>query len=62
MSKSSIDILQVSIGLAHIVIVSVERGIFSWGDNSYGQLGHGDLEAREHPTEIVLLRGKSIVK
>ena len=51
-----------SIGLAHIVIVSVERGVFSWGDNSYGQLGHGDLEAREHPTEIVLLRGKSIVK
>jgi len=52
----------VSVGLAHIVIVSTERGVFSWGDNSFGQLGHDDFEAREHPTEIVLLRGKSIVK
>ncbi|XP_066917979.1 uncharacterized protein [Clytia hemisphaerica] len=57
-----IQVAEVSVGLAHIVIVSVERGVFSWGDNSYGQLGHGDFEAREHPTEIVLLRGKSIVK
>ena len=40
----------------------MERGIFTWGDNSYGQLGHGDLEPREMPTEVILLRGKSIIR
>lgn len=53
---------QVSIGLGHIVGVSIERGIYTWGDNSYGQLGHGDLEPRENATEVVLLRGKSVVR
>lgn len=57
-----IQIAEVSIGLGHIVGVSIERGIYTWGDNSYGQLGHGDLEPRENATEVVLLRGKSVVR
>ena len=53
---------QISIGLGHIVGVSLDHGVFAWGDNSYGQLGLGDLEPRDKATEVALLRGKSITK
>lgn len=58
----SLIYLQVAVGLGHIVAVSQERGVFTWGDNSYGQLGHGDFKSRAHATEVVLLRGKSIMR
>jgi len=57
-----IQITEVAIGLGHIVLVSVERGVYTWGDNSFGQLGHGDYEPRSEATEVELLRGKSITR
>ena len=51
-----------AVGLGHIVVVSVERGVFTWGDNTYGQLGHGDYLPRSHATEVLLLRGKSVIR
>lgn len=45
-----------------MVAVSADRGVLTWGDNSYGQLGLGDLEPRDKPTEVAFLRGKSIVR
>ena len=54
--------LQVAVAVSHVIVVSMERGIFSWGDNTYGQLGHGDQKERQTPQEIEALRGKSIFR
>ena len=34
--------------------------VFSWGDNSYGQLGHGDQTKRNSPSKVSQLDGKEI--
>ena len=31
--------------------------VFSWGDNGYGQLGHGDKESRRVPTKVAAFNG-----
>lgn len=45
-------IVQLSCSRNHCLAVSSTRRVFSWGDNSYGQLGHGDLRNRLTPTHI----------
>jgi alpha-tubulin suppressor-like RCC1 family protein len=34
--------------------------VYSWGDNKFGQLGHGDRKTRNQPTRVEALDGKSI--
>lgn len=34
--------------------------IFSWGDNQFGQLGHGDLRSRKLPTQLQSLKRKQV--
>uniref|UniRef100_A0A914KP54 non-specific serine/threonine protein kinase n=2 Tax=Meloidogyne TaxID=189290 RepID=A0A914KP54_MELIC len=36
--------------------------VYSWGDNSFGQLGHGDKRKRQFPTLIELLESKDVYK
>ena len=38
-----------------------EREVFSFGQNSYGELGHGHTEERRVPVRIEFCRGKNIV-
>ena len=54
--------LQVSIGNDHVLVVTVERMVYSWGDGSKGQLGHGNLESKLKPCMVDTLKGKSIIK
>ena len=49
-------ILSVAAGLWHSLAVGVDGGCYSWGTNSYGQLGQEGPE-RETPTRIDALRG-----
>jgi len=42
----------VSAGLYHTVLVNEKGKVFTWGDNTYGQLGLGTLENAESPTEV----------
>ena len=37
---------------AHVVVVDESGQAWSWGNNEYGQLGHGDTLARRLPTPI----------
>jgi len=39
----------------------MERIVYSWGENSCGQLGHGHLEAVASPLPVDALKGKSII-
>ena len=36
--------------------------VYSWGNNEYGQLGHGDCRDRKLPTQILALKKKEINK
>lgn len=51
-----------AVGEDHVIVVTMERMIYTWGDNSKGQLGHGDLEYRDRPDLVEALKGKSIIR
>lgn len=52
----------VSIGFAHVVVVTQEGMAYSWGEGGHGQLGHGDTISRSEPQLVEALRGKSITR
>ena len=42
--------------------IFLENGqVYSWGNNSNGQLGHGDTEDRNTPTLISFFKGMNVV-
>ena len=51
-----------AVGVSHVAVVTLERAVYTWGDNSKGQLGHGDFTARKRPTLVDALKGKSITR
>ncbi len=51
-----------AVGEDHVTVVTTERMVYTWGDNSKGQLGHGDLEYRNRPRLVEALKGKSIIR
>ena len=54
--------LQTAVGQDHVIVVTTESQVYSWGDGCQGQLGHGDLEPRDKPTIVNSLVGKSIIR
>ena len=53
---------QIVVGFYHTAALTKEGKLFTWGRNSYGQLGHGDKEHRQIPTKVESLDGLVIVK
>ncbi|XP_048580556.1 uncharacterized protein LOC5518663 isoform X2 [Nematostella vectensis] len=53
---------EVSVGQSHVAVVTLERAAYTWGDNSRGQLGQGDLVNRDKPTLVDTLKGKAITR
>lgn len=60
------EILSVSLGGYHALLMTSDLRIFAWGDNGWGQLGTGDEVSRYLPIEITnnfqLLNDEFIVK
>ena len=55
--------LQVSVSTSHIVALTSDLLVFTWGDGRRGQLGHGELETwRSRPEAVESLKTKSITK
>ena len=46
------NFIQVELGYAHSIAITSERRVFTWGNNSFGQLGDGTTTDRLIPTEI----------
>ncbi|XP_071479348.1 uncharacterized protein [Diadema antillarum] len=59
---SILKIRQVAVSSTHVALVTYERVVYSWGEGTKGQLGHGDLEPRKNPTSVEALKGKSITR
>ena len=43
---------KVACGMLHTVLLDGEGGVWTWGAGKWGQLGHGDLEARWAPQRV----------
>eukprot|EP01135_Chromosphaera_perkinsii_P006128 Nk52_evm1s412 gene=Nk52_evmTU1s412 len=43
---------KVSFGKDHIAVLTTEMEVYTWGDSSYGQLGHGDTVPHKKPRRI----------
>jgi alpha-tubulin suppressor-like RCC1 family protein len=54
-----IRILVAAGGFEHSLVVG-EHNVYSFGNNTYGELGHGDVDSRVLPTVIELLGGLHI--
>ncbi|KAF7637946.1 Protein kinase domain-containing protein [Meloidogyne graminicola] len=57
-----IQIKQIAVNESHQLILTIQGQVFSWGNNSFGQLGHGDLINRQFPTLIESLENKNVYK
>lgn len=42
-----IPLAQIAAGGAHSITVSLSGAVYSWGKNSFGQLGLGDMKGKE---------------
>ena len=56
------DLFQLAVGKDHVIAVTCEGGVFTWGRGDQGQLGHGVLESCEQPRVVEALKGKNIIK
>ena len=58
-----IEWIQIECGVGcHTVGLTKNGEVFSWGDNTDGQLGHGDKKERSVPTKVTALDGIVIIK
>ena len=46
--------IKVSIGLHHIMVLSTTGNVYTWGNNKWGQLGLGNLDAEDKPKLVKL--------
>ncbi|XP_021939343.1 serine/threonine-protein kinase Nek8-like isoform X2 [Zootermopsis nevadensis] len=54
-------VTEVAVSSTHIIVLTSEMLVYSWGEGKRGQLGHGDTEPwRQHPGSVEALKGKSI--
>jgi len=53
-------IKSVCAGGYHFIVVTVDGEAYTWGTNTYGPLGHGNLDSLTEPTLISNLVGKKI--
>lgn len=51
-----------SVGYGHVVAVTYEHTVFSWGEGGRGQLGHGDTLSRSTPQLVEALKSRPVVR
>lgn len=61
-SLNGINIIHIGCGSHHVVAVSKDNKVFSWGTCKQGSLGLGNQLFSSFPTHIQSLLGKKIVK
>ena len=52
----------VSVGFSHILAITVENTVYSWGEGGSGQLGHEDTISRSKATVIESLKARTITR
>jgi alpha-tubulin suppressor-like RCC1 family protein len=54
-------IIQVACGDKHMLALTEERRVYSWGDGKYGKLGHGDCDRIPTPLKIEEISSEDII-
>jgi len=54
-------VVAVSAGSNHNVALTADGAVWSWGDGSYGMLGHGDEQHQWQPNTIEALAGQRVI-
>ncbi|KAI3417473.1 uncharacterized protein J3R85_014428 [Psidium guajava] len=55
-----IKVSSVSCGIWHTAVVTTSRQLYTFGDGTFGVLGHGDLRSVSRPKEVESLRGSRV--
>ncbi|XP_043530298.1 probable E3 ubiquitin-protein ligase HERC3 isoform X3 [Chiloscyllium plagiosum] len=62
-SLSNTHIIQVACGNNHSLALSKNGQLFAWGQNTYGQLGHGTKDVSQHsPQSVISLTGMPVAQ
>lgn len=59
---SSYPVIDAALGGSFALIMDSKGNIYTWGTNQNGELGLGDFDSRNVPTQIPFLKGKKIKK
>lgn len=51
-SFSGSPVVQVAAGRAHSLALRADGTVWTWGDNTFGQLGYGRADTAKHPTPV----------
>lgn len=54
--------VQVSVGYGHVLAVTYDHTVYSWGEGGCGQLGHGDTVSRHSPQLVEALKNRPIIR
>jgi len=57
---SSVKVVFIAAGESHAAAVSSDGDLYTWGLNTFGQLGHGDRVSRYEPTKVQALSDESV--
>ena len=52
-SGFNLEIIDISAGASHTIILTVDGEVWAWGTNSMGQLGDGTTQRRARPVKIM---------
>ncbi|CAN0006919.1 unnamed protein product, partial [Choristocarpus tenellus] len=55
-----VSVKNVVAGAAHVLCLSMDGNVYSWGRGKDGRLGHGDYLDRWEPCTVELLRGEKV--
>lgn len=57
---SGVKVIFAAAGESHAATVSSDGDLYTWGSNTFGQLGHGDRVSRYEPTKVQALSDANI--
>ncbi|XP_076926430.1 PH, RCC1 and FYVE domains-containing protein 1-like [Bidens hawaiensis] len=57
-----IQVLSVACGNWHSAVITSEKKLYTFGDGTYGALGHGNRESVKFPKEVASLNGQKTLK
>ncbi|CAI5463522.1 unnamed protein product, partial [Closterium sp. Yama58-4] len=55
------QIEQIACGTHHTAALTASSDLFTWGQGSHGQLGHGDVRDREVPTRVEAIKDQRVL-
>ena len=59
---NSLEFVEMAAGLNYTAAITADGKVFTWGEGSYGKLGHGNTKNVYKPKQVEAFEGVKIVK